>query len=231
MNRLAEKIKNARIAANLTEKELAQKSGVSISYLLQVESGKKVISEKIADQILSSLGEKIEFIDPKLEAQEKASEKPMENKKVASKQQEQSKSKDHVVPTGQWQDALSGIVKRIPIYDLVRWENVGYKEHPVIDNKVEGYNGDKLLYVKVTNNQVSGLRIKMNDLVFVLESHEIGKNGIYLLEYQNKRIIRQVMKVNNRELSLIQGGATEAEIVEQKKVKVIGKCLRVSFDL
>lgn len=230
MNRLAEKIKNARIAAKLTEKELAQKSGVSISYLLQVESGKKVISEKIADQILSSLGEKIEFIDPKLEAKEEAVKNPLEARKIVSKQ-EPSKSKNHVIPTGQWQDALSGIVKRIPIYDLVRWENIGYKEHPVIDNKVDGYNGEKLLYVKVTNNQVSGLRIKMNDLVFVLESHEVGKNGIYLLKYQNKRIIRQVIKVNNREFSLIQGGATEAEIVDRKQIEVMGKCLSVSFDL
>ncbi len=230
MNRLAEKIKNARIAANLTEKELAQKSGVSISYLLQVESGKKVISEKIADQILSSLGEKIEFIDPKLEEKTK----PVKSQVITQKNvntQSQSKNTSHVVPTGQWQDALSGIVKRIPIYDLVRWENVGYKEHPVIDNKVEGHNGEKLLYVKVTNNQVSGLRIKMNDLVFVLEAHEVGKNGIYLLEHQNKRMIRQVVKVSNRELSITQGGGADAEIVNRNQVKIMGKCLSVFFDL
>ncbi|GAU77264.1 helix-turn-helix transcriptional regulator [Fusibacter sp. 3D3] len=230
MNRLAEKIKNARIAAKLTEKELAQKSGVALSYLLQVESGKKVINEKIADQILSSLGEKIEFIDPDLEVKSEPVKSPLETKKIVNTQ-EQSKGKIHITPTGQWQDALSGIVKRVPIYDLVRWETIGYKEHPVIDNKVEGYNGEKLLYVKVTNNQVSGLRIKMNDLVFVLEAHEVNKNGIYLLEYQNKRIIRQVMKINNREFSLIQGGATEAEIVDQRAFSVIGKCLSVSFEL
>lgn len=230
MNRLAEKIKNARIAAKMTEKELAQKSGVSLSYLLQVESGKKVISEKIADQILAALNEKVEFIDPAIEAKLTAETQQVAAKKVTPVQ-ESLKSKNHVVPTGQWQDALAGIVKRVPIYDLVRWENIGFKEHPVIDNKVEGYNGEKLLYVKVTNNQASGLRIKMNDLVFVLEGNEIGKNGIYLLEYQNKRVIRQVMKVNNREYSLILGGATEPEIVDSKKIKVIGKCLSVLFEL
>ncbi len=41
MNRLAEKIKKARLNAKLTEKELAKKCGLSVNYIIQIESGKK----------------------------------------------------------------------------------------------------------------------------------------------------------------------------------------------
>ena len=61
MNRLAVKIKEARIKAKMSEKDLAKACGQNINYILQIESGKKVINEKIAEQILKILGEKIDL--------------------------------------------------------------------------------------------------------------------------------------------------------------------------
>jgi len=226
VNRLAEKIRSARLKAKISEKDLAKKCGVSVSYLIQIESGKKVINEQVANSILAVLGEQMDFINPELQAAQESEkrQKPVQESKPVEKP-------STFAPTDQWKSALSNIVKSVPIYDMSSWKVLGSKNHPVIDNKVEGMNGDKLLYVKVTDNDASGLRIKLNDLIFVLEQSEFGKGGIYLMEYQNKKIIRQIMKVNNKEYSLIKGGSGDSEIVDGKKLKLIGKCLSVSFDL
>jgi len=55
MNRLAEEIKAKRIAAKLTEKELAKRCGLTASYIIQIELGKKVIKKSFAKKIFQEL--------------------------------------------------------------------------------------------------------------------------------------------------------------------------------
>ena len=50
MNRVAQKIKDARLKSGMSEKQLAKKCGLSVSYILQIETGKKIINEKMADK-------------------------------------------------------------------------------------------------------------------------------------------------------------------------------------
>ena len=80
MNRLAVKIKEARIKAGLTEKQLAKKCGLSVSYIIQIESGKKIVNESVADKILKSLGTTEEFVK-----EERVVEKPKKARKAKEK--------------------------------------------------------------------------------------------------------------------------------------------------
>ena len=227
MNRLAEKIKKARIDAKLTEKELAQKCGLTVSYILQIESGKKVINEQIADKILKSLGEKMEFITPEDEKKvsEAAKAKVPENKNKIKAVEKLTQ------PTEQWQNALAGIVQRVFIHDQDNWDILGFREFPVIEGKVEGYGRDKLLYLSVKESDLGGLRLRVGDLILVNLLAEINKTGVYLIEYKNKKIIRKIMKVNNKEFSLMKGNQGEAEIASIGSIRIIGKCTRVEFEL
>ncbi|HBG75412.1 MAG TPA: DNA-binding protein, partial [Clostridiales bacterium] len=47
MNRLGQKVKEARIKKGWTPKALAKKAGISESYLLEAEDGKKIMNENL----------------------------------------------------------------------------------------------------------------------------------------------------------------------------------------
>ncbi len=106
MNRIAEKIRDARIKAGLTEKQLAKKCGLSVGYIIQIESGRKIVKEQLADKILKSLGEKVSMQEPTEE---------FEPQVVAKKPKAQSVpvATSMVEPNAQWADALSGVIKSI----------------------------------------------------------------------------------------------------------------------
>ncbi|KEH98254.1 hypothetical protein Z962_12440 [Clostridium botulinum C/D str. BKT12695] len=48
-------IKKYRLIRNITQSELARKSGVSRSYLSEIESGKKIPSKEIANKLGTAL--------------------------------------------------------------------------------------------------------------------------------------------------------------------------------
>lgn len=182
MNRLAKKINEARIAAGLTEKELAMKCGLSVSYILQVETGKKIINESVAEKILKALGAQERFIDE---------EKPAEK---SSKNNESSKLPKGIIiePTASWADALAGLIKKYPVYDLLSGKIVSFKELPIIHKKIYGYHPDKIMFVKSSNSEMAVFRIEKDDILTVYITKEIQNGGIYLCEMDDRKMIRQM---------------------------------------
>lgn len=227
MSRIAAKIKEARMKAKMTEKELAKKCGLTASYIIQIESGKKVINEKVAENILDALGEKLEFMHQQDNIEEKPS-KPSEEKR-------QTKNKEEfyaVEPTEQWSDALANIIKKFPVYEIHTNKIVSYKELPILGRKVEGYNWDKILFIQVVDNEMEALRVKKNDIIMINLASEIQNNSIYLFEMGNKRMIRQIRKESNNKVVIFTGAKGEDPVItELNKIKLIGKCVRVEFNL
>ncbi len=219
MNRVAVKIKEARLKAKLTEKQLAKKCGLSESYILQIESGKKVINEKAAESILSILGAKLDFIDRQDEEKE---HKPKEEKVVPPKVEFYN-----IQPTEQWSDALANIIKKYPIYEASTSKAVGHKELPIIGKRVEGYHWDKLLFIQASDDSLEALRIKKGDVVMVYLTNEIQNNSIYYFEMNQKKYIRQLRKEANNRVILASGIKDRAEEVDLKNIKLIGKCVKV----
>jgi len=227
MNRVAMKIKEARTKAKMTEKELAKKCGLTASYIIQIESGKKVVNEKVAENILKALGEKLEFMNL---------EDNSEEKKTNVSEQKRKKEKEvefyEVKPTEQWSDALANIIKKFPIYEVSTNKVTGYKELPVIGKKVEGYNWDKILFVQATDNEMEALRIKKNDIIMIQLTNEIQNNSVYLFEIHNKKMVRQLRKEANNKVIISTGAKGENPVTtELSKVKIIGKCVKVEFEL
>ena len=56
MSRLGETIRAARVKAKMTEKALAKKCGLAESVIKDIESGRRIASERQTQQILKVLG-------------------------------------------------------------------------------------------------------------------------------------------------------------------------------
>jgi transcriptional regulator with XRE-family HTH domain len=223
MNRIAEKIQTARRKAGLSEKQLAKKCGLAASYIMQVETGKKIINEATADRILAALGEEIALVDVS-----DMREEPQQA--VRTKRPVQSPSFT-VEPNEQWANALEGVIKKYPIFENKTNKAVGMKELPIIGKKVEGHHPDKLLFVKASNNEVEALRIKSGDVVMVLKTKEIQNNNIYLLEVGKERIIRKARKENNKVRLFRNHIDAGSELLPMADIKLIGKCIKVEISL
>lgn len=226
MNRMAIKIKEARLKAKMSEKELAQACGQNINYILQIESGKKVINEKIAEDILKILGEKVDFFQ---DVPETPSE-PIVVKSVVK--QAQTKAADlGITPNDAWTGALSGVIKNFPVIEEVRGNVVTSKELSIIGKKVEGVHHEKIGFVKVTDSDMPKLRIAKGDILTIHLMGEIQSQGIYYFEFGQKKMIRQLIKSQNNKVLFSRGPSEPETEVDVKNIKVIGKVIKVEFYL
>lgn len=220
MNRLAVKIKEARIKAGLTEKQLAKKCGLSVNYIIQVESGRKIVNESVADKILKSLGTKEDFV-----IEEKVIEKP---KRVKSTLKPQGTIP--VEPNQTWADALAGVIKKYPIYELSTNKIVNYKELPIISKKIEGHHPDKIMFVKSPNDDMEAFRIQKDDVLTVSITKDIQNYGIYLVEINGKKVIRQLKKEVNKKVTLSKCANDDSTMTfDVNRIKVLGKIIKNEF--
>lgn len=222
MNRLAMKIKEARIASGLTEKQLAKKCGLSVGYILQIESGKKIVNESIADKILKALGTKEEFIKE---------EKPAPEPKI---KKEASRPHETVIaqPNAVWADALAGVIKKYPIQDIQSGKAEGYKELPIISKKIEGHHPDKIMFVKSPNDDMEAFRIQKGDVLTVFVTNDVKNDGIYLFEVSGKKMIRQLRKEANKQMRLSKcSNDSSAKTVDINRVKVVGRIIKNEFSI
>lgn len=222
MNRLAQKIKDARIKSKMTEKELATKAGVQLSYLLQVESGKKVINEQMAEKILSVMGEEIHFIpDDQLE--------PEIAKPKASASRETVKP---ITPNSQWESVLAGVIQKYPITGEVSGKVLEYKELSIVHKKIDGIHFEKIMFIKVEQSELSQLRIKKGDVISLHMMNTVENDSIYYLEVGGVRQIRMVRMDSSRKLLLLKSmNDSTPQIFNPIEVKVLGKCIKVEFYL
>ena len=130
-----------------------------------------------------------------------------------------------------WDNAFSTVLKNVPIYDYNLKNILGKIEIPIHSNKVEGYPQDKVLYLNIQDNEMSGFRIMEGDLAFAHLVNEVSNNGIFL-EYKGKRKIRQIKSLGNSNLLLVSnGGALMTETVESREISVIAKLERIEIKL
>ncbi|MDK2866620.1 MAG: hypothetical protein PWP51_1605 [Clostridiales bacterium] len=222
MNRLAEKIKQARLQAGLTEKELAKKCGLQISYIIQVESGKKIINEQIADQILKALGSTVTPLS------EQASDYDRTHR-VQPQKVNPEKVHKPVEPNAQWAGIIGQLIYEVPVIDLAQNTQIGAIPHPVLQNKVEGHNGDKLYYVHLSSDCDVKLRLCKGDQVLTLKTKSVITGAVMHFKYQNKYYVGRVQTLD-RNMVIVTSDMIKKEI-PQKDIEIMGQCLKVVFDL
>lgn len=224
MSRVGERIKEARLKSGMTQKFLAKKLGVAEKYINEVEMGRRVVQEAFIDKAAKVL--KVDLNDVSMVVTDEAL---MDERKSL----EASKKKNVKVETTEvWNDAFASILKSVPVYDYSLNNIKGKRELPIHSNKVEGYPQDKVLYLEVEDNEMSGFRMIQGDLVFGHLVKEISNNGIFLIDYKGKRKIRQIKSLGNSKILLVSnGGSLMTETVEIKEIDVIAKLERIEIKL
>ncbi|MGB3366208.1 MAG: helix-turn-helix transcriptional regulator [Acidaminobacteraceae bacterium] len=225
MSTIANKIREERLKANMTEKQLAKKCGLSANYIKDIESNKKIANEGLAEKILSVFGK-----ESALDTFYNESEKEAPVVKVIIKEAPKEVFYN-VQPNAQWGDALANIIKKFPIYDMKNNKVVASKELPILNKKIDGLAWEKLLFLKVSEVDFENFRIEQDDIIWVQLLNDIPSNGMYVIELNGKKIIRKIKKMG-KNIELFKGIKGEIGLsVELKKVKIIGKCVKVEFDI
>ncbi|GAA0117409.1 helix-turn-helix domain-containing protein [Clostridium senegalense] len=222
MSKVGDSIRDARNAKGMSQKQLGKKLGVSEGFINEIESGKKVINEKFMERIGKVLGGSVQSMSNMFQniAYEEEKSQPMPKAKTPEKVNDV------------WNDAFGSVIKTIGIYGYDLNKTVGTKQLPVISKKVEGFNPEKVLFIKIENDDLMGFRICKDDVAFANLTNEIENNAICLIDYNDTRVIRQIKRLDNNKLLLISNkNSLKTETVSHKDIKVIARLNRVEFEI
>ncbi|MGL5352489.1 MAG: helix-turn-helix domain-containing protein [Clostridium sp.] len=226
MSRVGEKIKEARLKMGMTQKALGKKLGVADKYINEVELGRKVALESFIDKAAKIL--KTDLNDISMVVTDEA----VMEERAAFNEMKTQNAKKKVETNEIWNDAFASVLKNVPIYDYTLKNSKGFKELPIHSNKVEGYPLDKVLYIEVQDDEMTGFRMLKGDLVFSHLVKEISNNGIFLVDYKGQRKIRQIKSLGNSKILLVSnGGSLMTETMEAKEIDVIAKLERIEIKL
>lgn len=227
MSRVGEKIKEARLKSGLSQKQLAKKLGVAEKFINEVEIGRRVAPESLIEKAAKILN--TDFNDISMNAADEVLQEEKKNLRGTAAKRNINKNNelDQV-----WTNAFSSVLKNVPIYDYSLSSNKGFKEMPIHSNKIEGFAQDKVIYLEIENDEMSGFKMLKGDLAFAYLTKEIVNNGIFLVDYKGKRAIRQIKALGNSKLLIVSnGGSLLTETVEQKEIDIIAKLVRLEIKL
>ncbi|MGU8147648.1 S24 family peptidase [Clostridium perfringens] len=223
MSRVGERIKEAREKSGMTQKALAKKLGVAEKFVNEVETGRKIINESLISKVSKVLNTDLNDINMVVTDEE------LQKELKAEKQLRQTKPAE---VNEVWNQAFGSVLKNVPIYDYSLAQVKGYKQLSTASNKIDGHTANKVFYLKIENNDMTGYRIQENDLALCYSIKEIENNSICLVEFNGKRVIRQIKKLDNVKALLISNnGSMRTETANIKEVKAIAKLYRIEFDL
>lgn len=219
MSRMGLEIMRLRKEVGMTQKQLAKAVGVAESFIIDVESGKRVIKEDLIKRISKALRKEVSNLDV---YEEKVQPEPVKNVvKVVEKPVQDI-----------WNDALSGVLMPVPVYTYEMDQAINKKQMPIINNKIEGFSKEKVFYIVVDDNDMLGFRLLKGDTALVHSTHEIEKDAIFFIEHKNKRMIRQIKVIDGGKLLLVSNmGSLITETVYKKDIKVLGRLIRLEITL
>ncbi len=227
MSRVGEKIKEARLKSGMSQKVLAKKLGVAEKFINEVEMGRRVAQESFIEKASKIL--KSDFNDISMVVTDEAL---LEERKSIKEANNRGISREKIEKDEVWTNAFSSVLKNVPIFDYSLKSSKGLKELPIHSNKVEGYSQDKVLYLEIQDDEMSGFRMLKGDLAFSYLVKDISTNGIFLVEYKGKRAIRQIKSLGNSKILLVSNsGSLLTETMNINEVSVLAKLERLEIKL
>ena len=227
MSRVGEKIKEARLQSGMSQKALAKKLGVAEKFINEVELGRRIAQESFIDKASKIL--KTDFNDVSMVVTDEALlEEKKAMKEIKNNIPRNNKNNEEEV----WTNAFSSVLKNVPIFDYTLKNSKGFKELLIHSNKVEGFSQDKVLYLEIQDDEMSGFRMLKGDLAFASLVKEPSNNGIFLVDYKGKRAIRQIKILGNSKALLVSnGGSLLTETMNLNEFSVIAKLERLEIRL
>lgn len=225
MSRIGEKIKFLRNEKGLTQKVLGKKLGVSENFINELETGRRVANESVIKRISKVFGKDLDDINMYAEEQK---ETDISRKSISPARTVKRQEVNDV-----WDNALGSILKSVPVYKTDLKTVVASRKLPIISNKIEGYAQDKVFFIEINNDDMIGFRIAQGDIAFAHTIHEVEDNSLCLLEYNNKRMIRQIKKLDSNKLLLVSnsGNSVKTQTVYTKEIKPLAKLDKLEITL
>ncbi|MBQ8081732.1 MAG: helix-turn-helix transcriptional regulator [Clostridia bacterium] len=241
MSRLGDLIKLERTRQGLSYKQVAKKCGVSDKYLMEVETGKRIIADDQARRILKVMGMQqqteadftLDDIAATVDLQSAVPQlsRAVEEKKLTKKEKREGDAKDEGVAGSIWLDALAGVLKHVPIVNAAMKE-VGHRLLPITDGKIEGANPDKVYYLTAPDNDLRGFRVMKGDLLLVVPASAPVDGAIMVLDTPFGKILRKTVRMAGFQVMLQKFDAScESEIKNMNEIVVVGRCVRLEADL
>ena len=231
MSRLGEMIKEERTKAGWSLKQLAKKSGVSESFLADVELGTRIIADTQATRILKVLGKSSEvFAD--FESKADGMPAPAVSRPTITRQAPaQEKPLKPAEPTDSWLSALGGLMQAVPVKNSLG-KVVDQKVLPVKSGRIEGVVAEKVFYLLAPDDLMMGYRIRRNDRLLVLPATAPVDGAVMVFMQDSTYYLRKVnMQDGGRLLMQWYDFDPHSEVISQKEVTLVGRVKRVEFDL
>ena len=151
--------------------------------------------------------------------------------KTASKKQDDDTDKDENVTGSVWLDALTSVLKRVPIMNAVM-QPVDYRLMPIQSGKIEGAKPDKVFYFLAPDDSMRGFRIHSGDLALIVPARSPIDGAIMLVEYNSHRFLRKIKKLNDYSV-LLQSYDREYEAVEAQisECSFLGRASKLEITL
>lgn len=228
MTRVGDKIRIARTEKKMTQKQLAKKVGVAEKFISDVEIGKKIASESVIEKISKILG--AEIFDLGMNVEEDSDDVDFKEE-MAKEERRVPKAKKKEI-NEVWDEAFGSNMKKIPVfgYDLKTAEDFRFIH--MESNKIDGFQQDKVVCIKIEDNEMEDFRISKGDVAYCHMTAEIRENSICLIEVNGKRMIRKIRKLDSSKLLLISSDrSVHADTEEIKKVKVLLSLYKLEIKL
>ncbi len=241
MSRLGDLIRLERTRQGLTAKQVARKCGISDKYLMEVESGKRIIADDQARRILRSMGMKeqteadftLDDIASTVDLQSALPRVTQAMKKQTPEKTEPAASTEGKggVDGSIWLDALSSVLKHVPVYNAVMKE-ISHRLLPVNNGKIEGAPADKVFYFSAPDNAMRGFRVMRGDLVLIVPATAPVDGALMLLETPSGKMLRVIKSLPRFQVMLQTfDNAFDSEVANIADLTIIGRGVRLEAEL
>ncbi len=221
MGRMGLEISRLRKEIGMTQKQLAKIVGVTEGFIIDVETGKKIPKSDLITKISKALRKEVDKLDL---FETDAMLTPEPDKKVVKVIEKPVQAI--------WSDALAGVLANVPVYNYKMDQAITTKHMPIMSGKIEGFPKDKVFYLSIEDDDMAGFRISKGDMAFAFSTHELDKDAIFLIEFNDRRLIRQIKVLDSEKLLLVSNkGSIITSTVMKKDVKIIARLVRVEITL
>ena len=241
MSRLGDLIRTERLRAKLTPKQVARKCGVSESYIMAVEAGTRIIADDQARRILKTIGlrdqveadftlDDIAATVDLLQVQP-AAQPPKPKPALVRPDTEETEQKDEGVTGSVWLDALSSVLKRVPVMNAVM-KPVDHRLVPIQNGRIEGANPDKVFYFMAPDDSMRGFRIHSGDVALMVPAQSPVDGAVMLVELGSHRYLRKIKKLDSFSV-LLQSYDREydAQTVQLSDCSFLGRAVKLEISL
>lgn len=234
MSRAGESIRKMREEAHLTPKALAKKLGLAETVILEMEGGRRVVSEEVIKRVSKILGKKEEDMGlASLESTVSVQEKQRRFQKRAAAAPKGQKPSAPPVKNDVWDQAFGSNLKNLPIHSVKEPGKVnGSQLYPVQSGKIMGINQEKAVLYQMAGNELAAYGIFQGSLLLGQEVKEIVHDGYYLMTYNGENLVRKVQLLGNGNARLLRNDGRElSSTVALKELTVKVRFHRVETKL